>query len=108
MRAGEVSKRVSIYRKEQERGDFSSKGVSRFVHLITTKARRQYSSGGINVDALEAFASVAVTFSFYPFARPFLRAGHIIEDEGEKFKILSVENNTRYRCIICGCERLNE
>lgn len=108
MRAGEVSKRVSIYRKEQDRGDFSSKGTPRLVHLLTTKARRQYSSGGIGVDALEAFATTAVTFSFYPFARHFLRAGHIIEDEGEKFKILSVENNTRYRCIICGCERLNE
>lgn len=108
MRAGEVTKRVSIYRKELDKGEFSSKGTTRLIHLLTTKARRQYSSGGIGVDALETFASNAVTFSFYSFCRSYLRAGYIIEDEGERFKILSVEDNARYRCVICGAERLNE
>lgn len=108
MRAGEVNRRVRIYKKVSERGDFASCGVPRLNLLIETRARRQYSSGGINVDGLESFASSVVTFSFFFVFSPYLRPGYIIEDGDDKFKILSVEINTRYRCIICGAERLNE
>lgn len=108
MRAGELTRTIKIYKRQKLESAFSTKGETKLVEVLKTKARRMYKSAGLNLEAMELSDSSVYIFSFHKFVLPYLSLDAVLEDAGERFRVLSIEDNQRYRCINAICERLNE